>query len=251
MHILLTNDDGIRAQGIKALYAALVAANHQVDVVAPMRQQSGVGQCLTVFEPVRVKTYTEGAYTGTGLYGTPADCVKLALGELLKTPPDLVVSGINLGANVGPDVLYSGTIAAAIEGMLAKFPSIAVSLDDHNARDLTKQAAHFTRLLAQIDWAKVPEKRVLNVNYPKGDFATQKGLRICSQSKATWLNSYTARLDPRGATYYWLDGDIAQNELEENCDLVLLREGYITLTPLYFDFNDQEGLDILKSMDLS
>ena len=130
MDVLLTNDDGIRAPGLRAMYAALREAGHNVRVVAPMRQQSGVGHSLTVFEPLRAMQFEEPDFTGTGVYGTPTDCVKLALGRLLPRRPDMVISGINAGPNVGPDILYSGTVGAATEAAHEELPSLAVSYDD-------------------------------------------------------------------------------------------------------------------------
>ncbi|MBO6171501.1 MAG: 5'/3'-nucleotidase SurE, partial [Desulfovibrio sp.] len=168
MDILLSNDDGIRAKGLRALYAALVEAGHTVHVVAPMRQQSGVGHSLTVFEPVRAMEFEEPGFRGLGVYGTPTDCVKLALGHLLPRRPDMVISGINAGANVGPDILYSGTVGAATEAAHEDLPSIAVSHDCHDPRheDLMPQARHLAALAARIDWPRLGHRRVLNVNYP-------------------------------------------------------------------------------------
>ena len=250
MKILLTNDDSIRALGIKTLYQALKDAGHEVSLVAPMRQQSAVGQGLTVFEPVRVKPYAEGDYQGIAVYGTPTACVKLALGHLVKKP-DLVISGINLGANVGPDLLYSGTVAAAIEAAASGFAALALSLDDHKAKNVSQQAKHAVSLLPQIPWDKFKGRRVINVNYPKIPFSQNKGLKICPHALALWENSYEERKDPRDDSYYWLDGDIDTSTVANDTDCYYLSQGYITLTPLKINFNDPEGLNLLKDLTLA
>lgn len=251
MNILLTNDDGIQARGIHAIYFALCEQGHSVQIVAPISQQSGVGQGLTVFEPVRAENYHEENYHGLAVYGTPADCVKLALGAIVKTPPDLVVSGINLGSNIGPDVLYSGTIAAAVEASLEGIPSMALSMNDFKAKDLSGQARHAARLASQIDWTKFKNRRVLNVNYPSCPMEETRGVRVCPLSTATWRNAYTERRDPRNNSYWWLDGELNPDEITKDSDCHLLREGYITVTPLLIDYTDRENLDFFRSINLS
>ena len=256
MNVLLTNDDGIRARGLRALYAALMEAGHTVFVVAPMRQQSGVGHSLTVFEPVRATVIEEPGFTGTGVFGTPTDCVKLALGRLLPQRPDLVMSGINAGANVGPDILYSGTVGAATEAAHEELPSMAVSHDSfsHNTGpdvDLMPQARHAVALASRINWAEVGRRRVINVNYPACPLDEVKGLRVCPQTSAVWVNTYSERLDPRGAPYWWLEGEIPAETIEPDSDKDMLNRGYITLTPLRFDFTDTAGLNALAGMKLA
>ncbi|MBQ7606845.1 MAG: 5'/3'-nucleotidase SurE [Desulfovibrionaceae bacterium] len=246
MNILLTNDDGIRALGIRTMAEALTQAGHTVHVVAPMRQQSGVSQCLTIFDPLRTKEYRDGAYHGTGVYGTPADCVKLALGSLLSERPDLLISGMNLGANVGPDLLYSGTVAAAIEGSQDGIPSLALSYNDHDACDVKAQADHATRLIDRIPWAKLPKKRVLNVNYPHCAMEDVKGVRVCPQSLVNWQNLYQKNTDPRGLPYFWLLGNLDEASIAEDSDIALLRQNYITISPLRFEFTDSESIPFLR-----
>ena len=252
MDILLTNDDGIRAKGLRALYAALVEAGHTVHVVAPMRQQSGVGHSLTVFEPVRAMEFVEPEFRGLGVYGTPTDCVKLALGHLLPRRPDMVISGINAGPNVGPDILYSGTVGAATEAAHEDLPSIAVSHDCHDPgdADLIPQARHLASLALRVDWSRLGHRRVLNINYPACPLDRAKGLRVCPQTSAVWKNTYTERRDPRGAPYWWLEGEIPAETIEAGSDKDMLNRGYIVLTPLRFDFTDQAGLQALKDMSL-
>ena len=251
MNVLLSNDDGIRAMGLRALYQALREAGHTVTVVAPMRQQSGVGHSLTVFEPLRAMEFVEDDFTGLGIYGTPTDCVKLALGNLLKKKPDLVMSGINLGPNVGPDILYSGTVGAATEAALEDLPSMAVSYDDFRpVSDLLPQARHAVALATRINWKQVPKRRVINVNYPSCPLEEAKGLRVCPQTTAVWKNTYSERKDPRNAPYWWLEGEIPPHTINAGSDKDLLNSGYITVTPLRFEFTDMECMAELEKMEL-
>ncbi len=250
MRVLLTNDDGIYAPGLRILYSALRRRGHTVHVVAPMAQQSGVGHSLTVFSPLRGIRFKEADFEGFGLYGTPADCVKLALGSLLHPAPDLVMSGINAGANVGPDILYSGTVGAATEACHELLPSMAVSNDEDEPAHLPDKALHAVRLAEAMDWKSLPPRRLLNVNYPAGPLSACRGLRVCPQTDAVWQNSYDERRDPRGDRYWWLVGSIPPETVNAGTDKDLLGRGYITLTPLCFNFTDEEGLEQLKDMPL-
>ena len=251
MNVLITNDDGIRAPGLRALYQALKERGHDVHVVAPMRQQSGVGHSLTVFEPLRAVQFDEADFHGLGIYGTPTDCVKLALSSLLDQRPDIVLSGINLGPNCGPDILYSGTVGAATEACHENLPTMAISDDESEPVDMLEKARHAVRLAETIDFAKFPPRRVINVNYPKGPFAKNKGVRVCAQTTAVWKNGYLERRDPRGNRYWWLEGEIPPETINQGSDRDLLTRGYVTVTPLFFDFTDQESLDLLDGMDLA
>lgn len=246
MKILLTNDDGIQAVGLRALYQALVEAGHDVRVVAPVTEQSAVGHAVTLSMPLKVKEFREDHFQGQGVYGTPVDCVKLGLSTLLDEPPELVLSGINAGANVGVDILYSGTVSAATEGALMRLPAMAVSFDEFNPGDLSGQARHAVSLLPTIPWNKLPDRCVLNLNYPKGSIRDAKELRICPHTRASYNDVYDSRMDPRGRPYYWLDGEIPPESISPDRDRALLTEGYITLTPLHFDFTDRETLSMLN-----
>lgn len=251
MDVLLTNDDGINAAGLRSLYKALRARGHNVNVVAPMHQQSGVGHSLTVFEPLRSQKIVDGDFEGHGIYGTPTDCVKLGLGCLSPTRPNLVMSGINLGPNAGPDIFYSGTVGAAAEAAHDNVPSMAISWGGFSPADvLEKIAAHAVELAEKIDWQALAPKRVVNVNYPNVNFGEIKGLRICPQSLAIWRNIYEERLDPRGSSYWWLDGDVPRDSILEGTDKDLLARGYITITPLRFEYTDEEGIGALQKMGL-
>ncbi|MDO5536883.1 MAG: 5'/3'-nucleotidase SurE [Desulfovibrionaceae bacterium] len=250
MKVLLTNDDGIHARGLMALYTALCERGHDVTVVAPMQQQSGVGHSLTVYKPLQAVRFSQPGFQGLGVYGTPTDCVKLALGNLLPEPPDLVMSGINAGPNVGPDILYSGTVGAATEACHEDLASMAVSDDEDDPVDLLGKARHAVALAETLDWASMPRRRVINVNYPRGPLAESRGVRVCPQTTAVWKNSYLERRDPRGARYWWLVGEVPAKDVNPGSDKALLGEGYVTVTPLCFAFTDEAGLEVLQRTPL-
>lgn len=245
MNILLANDDGIQAIGLRALYFALVEAGHTVHVVAPVTEQSAVGHAVTLSMPIKVKEFHEDGFTGRGVYGTPVDCVKLGLSTLLAEKPDLVLSGINAGANVGVDILYSGTVSAATEGALMEIPSMAVSMDNFNPTDLSGQARYAAELLPKIPWDSLPAKCVLNLNFPDCPIEEARDLILCPHTGASYEDYYQTRQDPRGGAYYWLDGAIPPERISADRDRALLTQKHVTLTPLHFDFTDREALSML------
>ena len=248
MRILLTNDDGIHAVGLRAMYKALLAAGHDVLVVAPMTEQSAVGHSVTILSPLRVKLIEEEHFTGRGVFGTPTDCVKLAVSEFMPQPPDIVVSGINAGANVGPDILYSGTVAAATEGAHLGFPALAVSHDSFQPSNLDIHAAYAVSVMERIPWTELPPRRVMNLNLPDRPVEDFLGLSLCRQTSAIWLDWYERREDPRGRAYWWLQGDIPPDKVEPGTDKRLLTDGWATLTPLKFEFTDALTLEKLRDI---
>jgi len=248
MKILLTNDDGIQAVGLRSMYHALGRAGHDTRVVAPVTEMSAVGHAVTLAAPLRVKIFDEADFHGQGVSGTPADCVKLGLTTLLDSVPDLVVSGINAGANVGVDILYSGTVSAATEGALMGFPALAVSYDSFDPGELSGQADFAAGLLGKVDWSGLPRNCVLNLNFPNLPMERVKGLKVCPQTRAAYHDWYEEREDPRGRKYYWLTGVIPVDKVSPGKDRALLTEGYITLTPLRFDFTDHESMELLRGL---
>lgn len=246
MRVALTNDDGIHAVGLRAIYAALREAGHDVHVIAPMSEQSAVGHAITILSPLRVKLVKENGFTGYGIYGTPTDCVKLGISELLQNAPDIVVSGINAGANVGPDILYSGTVAAATEAAHLGFPALAVSYDSFQATDLTEHARYAVDIMQRIPWEELPPRRVMNLNLPDRPVSEFQGLSLCPQTSAVWKDWYYRREDPRGRPYWWLDGDIPPEKVVPGSDKGLLSDGWATLTPLKFEFTDATTLEKLR-----
>lgn len=252
MRILLSNDDGIHADGLRAMYTALCEAGHTVHVYAPATEQSAASSKLTLSTPLRITTVKDGDFVGKAVSGTPADCVQIAL-AVDDFLPDMVVSGINAGPNIGIDVFYSGTVAAALEGAMAGIPALALSRRMHGKDDPLAVARHAAGLLPLIPWDKTMG-RVINVNYPIASPAESKGLRVCPISPTHWKPGYDRRLDPRGRPYYWFsvgDNRFALPESERNSDVALLDEGFITLTPLHFDVTDAPLVKALGEVSLT
>lgn len=248
MNVLLTNDDGIQATGLRAMRQALVERGHDTLAVAPMRQQSGVSRSLTVFEPLRSENFSEDGFSCIGVHGTPADCVKLALAEFMPHLPDIVISGINIGRNVGPDIFYSGTVAAAAEGAHAGLKSMAVSRAGiGNGANMLEVARHAALLAEKIVERHGLEGKVVNVNYPSVPLGQARGPRVCPQSMAVWRNVYNRRHDPRGWPYWWLVGDM--DKIGKDTDLDLLENGYITITPLKFEYTDEDELRNMRDFE--
>jgi 5'-nucleotidase len=246
MRYLLTNDDGIYARGLSALYEEL-SKDADCLIVAPEVEQSAVGHAITIFRPLMVRRAEKnGRFLGYAVAGTPADCVKIGIMELSGCPVDLIVSGINKGANVGINILYSGTVSAATEGIMLGVPSLAVSLDTHKDADFTV-AAKFARKMAAFMMAKGPfHGAALNVNVPAIPEEEIKGVVVTRQGKGRYQDSFDKRTDPRDNIYYWLAGE-SQFTTEEDAgaDDCALRKGNITITPLYYDLTCHAALDDL------
>jgi 5'-nucleotidase len=243
MEILITNDDGIYADGIFALYDSL-RKTARVTVVAPDTQRSAVGHAITLADPLRVTEVRRyGKFFGYATSGTPADCVKLAIRAIMKKKPDLVFSGINLGANMGYNVLYSGTVSGATEGALLGIPSVAISLATFSKPDFCCAAA-FARQIA-ADASRLPPGTLLNVNVPAVPASRIKGVSITRQSRTLFEDRFDKRTDPHGQTYYWLTGSLNQKDAAPDSDLSALRRNRVSITPLQFDLTDYKFLDEL------
>src|SRR5262245_31551926 len=202
MRILVTNDDGILAPGIAALAEALAPLG-EIEVVAPESGQSGAAHAITFMAPLITQRVTVGgALAGWSVDGSPADCVKLAVCELCGGRPDLVVSGINAGSNRGVDVIYSGTVAAAVEAAFIGIPSIAVSLEASAELDFARAARHARTIVERAIELAIPPGTVLNVNIPRLDRGDPRGVKIVPQSTAPWTDTYDRRTDPRGRAYF-------------------------------------------------
>ena len=248
MKILVTNDDGIRAPGIAALAEALDTLG-EVEVVAPADGQSGAGHGITFLRPLTAERVSMGASRqGWSVDGTPADCVKLGVHELLGNRPDLVVSGINAGANRGVDVLYSGTVAAAAEAALMGIPSVAVSLEASASFDFATAGAWALRVLAPVLPIGIPRGQMLNINIPAASRMAAKGIRMVPQSLLPWEDSYQKRRDPRGRDYYWLRGAGPAQDNENPTDLQALNDGWVTVTPLQFNLTAHQQMATWKDL---
>ncbi|HVO67806.1 MAG TPA: 5'/3'-nucleotidase SurE [Syntrophales bacterium] len=248
MRFLLTNDDGVYARGLSALYQEL-SKDADCLVVAPEVEQSAVGHAITLFRPLMVRRAKKnGGFIGYAVKGTPADCVKIGIRELSDKPVDLVVSGINLGANVGINVIYSGTVSAATEGIIMGVPSMAISLDAHKDADFSF-AARFTRKLAAFILNDNPIKNIaINVNIPAIPEEEIKGVVVAKQGKARLIENFEKRMDPRDNIYYWLAGETKLSDHEEiDSDACALRHGMISITPIFYDLTRYDVLEELSA----
>ncbi|MGI5912917.1 MAG: 5'/3'-nucleotidase SurE [Syntrophomonadaceae bacterium] len=244
MRILLTNDDGIYARGIQALLPELSSIG-ELFVAAPDRERSGTGHSITVFDPIRVvKTSLPGVKSAWIIGGTPVDCVKLALNKLLPSSIDLVISGINHGPNLGTDVLYSGTVSAAAEGVILGVPAIAVSLNSYQDDADFNFSARFTRNVIRVARYRGLEKKILiNVNIPALPQKDIKGIKVTKLGVRNYDNLFDERQDPRGNTYYWLGGGVVKEDQEPDSDVFAIQEGYISITPIHLDLTEYSLID--------
>ncbi len=244
MVILVSNDDGIQSEGISALEEALRKLG-EVYTVAPDREQNSMSHALTLHRPLRVEEIGSRRFA---VDGTPTDCVKLALSGLLPVRPNLVVSGINKGPNLGDDIIYSGTVAAAIEGTLLGIPSMAISLVTF--RDFVFQAAaEFAVTLASRVLEKgVPPGTLLNVNVPPTPKHEMRGWRLTRQGKRHYSEKIVERVDPRGRKYYWIGGDDLGFSQEDGTDCVVVQEGFISVTPLQVDLTNYRFLQETQAL---
>lgn len=238
MRILLTNDDGIYAEGIWAAYKELKKVG-EVIVVAPDSERSSVGHGITLSHPIYFKKVTRhGEFFGYGISGMPADCVKFATNVILKEKPDLVVSGINLGGNEGCSAFYSGTVAGAREGALMRIPSMAVSLDTFASPDFSYAAKLTANFAKKIYKHSMPKGSFISVNVPAVAKSKIQGIRVTSQGQEPIHGTFKKRKDPNGRTYYWLTGKLVSKRNDLNVDIYALRHRYVTITPFHCDLTD-------------
>lgn len=247
--ILVCNDDGIDAPGIRALAAAMTSLG-EVHIVAPIDEQSAVGHAITVRDPVRARPWDfdvpGGSVTAHAVTGTPADCVKLAANQLLPREPDLVVSGINRGPNTAVNVIYSGTVSAATEGAILGYEAIAFSLCDWEAEDYSAAARWARRIAARVLADGLPTGLLLNVNIPALSDDELMGVEITRQARSRWEESFIERSDPFKQPYYWLSGRFVNLDEGEHTDLNAVERGCISITPLRIDLTAHDALDTLR-----
>jgi len=246
MLILLTNDDGIHAPGIVAMYRELTRLG-DVHVIAPETVKSATGHGITIATPMLTNRVTvqDGAFTGIAVDGRPADCVKLAVSKLMPRPPDLVVSGLNAGANVGINVIYSGTVAAAIEAAFLGLPSVATSLllRSDVPTDFNRGAMLAREAIETILEQGLGPGHVASVNVPalRSD-QPPAGMKLCRQCTRPYVDAYEERVSPRGQKYFWNSSVFTLGASDQETDVAYLRDGYVTITPLQFDLTDQPTL---------
>lgn len=251
MQVLITNDDGYQAPGLKALVKAR-PQDCRLWVVAPDRERSATGHAITVHKPLFMTRVDMGqGVDAFHVNGTPSDCVKLAV-ELMDPPPDVVVSGINRGSNLGTDVMYSGTVSGAIEAAIAGLPAVAVSLDSHAARtpadyDFAARVAWY--LVRHLAEQPLPAGTLLNVNVPAGPEI--QGFRVTRLGIRRYRNVFHRRVDPRGRVYYWMAGEVEDvDDHDLDTDTGAVRAGYVSVTPIEFDLTKYAALDVVRDWRL-
>lgn len=263
MKLLISNDDGIFARGVRSLANALAEAGHDVTVVCPDRERSATGHSLTLHKPIRAERVEDiflPQIEAWACTGTPSDCVKLGMGTLMRQTPDYVLSGINQGANLGTDVLYSGTVSAAMEGIIEGIPSIALSLTSSSCQEFGLAASFARAILTQLAKQPLESLMLLNVNVPAVKLEELAGIAITRQGVRRYEEVFQKRVDPRGKTYYWLAGEVAEDisqmlnpdstigeiptDVQANC------QNYITVTPLQYNLTCKVGLESLQQSQL-
>jgi len=238
--VLITNDDGIHSPGIEALVQAMSEFGKSV-VIAPDRDNSAVSHSLTMNRPLRVIQLAKDRYT---VDGTPTDCVAIALKKIVHDQPDLLVSGINTGANIGDDISYSGTVSAAIEGTIYSIPSMAISVAGKPPFDF-RSAIKIARCMAQkIMQNSLPENTLLNINVPNGN--SYKSIKVTRQGRRLWQDAIRETLDRGGNHHYWIGGGTPIPDHEEDTDVYAVANGHVSITPIQLDLTNHAGISFLK-----
>jgi 5'-nucleotidase len=243
LNILVTNDDGVQSAGIHALAAALRPLG-EVTIVAPVGESSAIGHALTLARPLRLEQVSERVYS---VDGTPTDCVNLGITSVLRTRPDLIVSGINKGYNLGDDVTYSGTVAGALEGALLGIPSIAVSLERTRGGDFdfSRAASAAATVAAGVMQRGLPPRTLVNINVPR---VVTGGFRVTVQSRRNHQTRVTESIDPRGRPYYWIEEGESEWVADERSDYHAVKAGFISITPLQPDLTHHDALSFISGL---
>ena len=245
--ILITNDDGILSKGIYALWEAMHDLGDTF-IVAPSTEKSASSHSLTLSDPLTVKVIErESGFKGWSISGTPVDCVKIAIRNILKDRPNIVISGINHGANLGSNIMYSGTVSAAIEGSFLGIPSFAISLDTFNPiSSFNSPKSIIRRIINKIDLSKIPLGSILNINIPNCNVDEVKGIRITKQGNQYFKDSFEECFNPRGVPYFWMKGETIDKDRSLELDGYAVKNNYISVTPLSFKMTNNSFFDDLK-----
>ena len=247
--ILITNDDGIHSDGILALQQSVQSLGETI-VVAPEAEKSAVGHAITIADPIRIKEVErQGKFFGYAIGGTPADCVKLGVKVLLDRKPSLIVSGINLGSNLGTSILYSGTVSAAIEGVLLGIPSIAVSLDTFTDEEFSAASEIAHRFASLVLENGLPKGTALNINVPNVKKDEIKGVRVTKLGTSYYDETFDKREDPRGRIYYWMDGNLVGSEYSPDLDDIAVNENYVSVTPIHYKLTNHAYFETLSQWE--
>jgi len=244
--ILISNDDGIFAPGIYALWEAMREIGETI-IVAPDTEKSAVGHAITLTDPLRVvPVHRSGGFEGLAVSGTPSDCTKIAIKSIMDEKPDLLISGINSGANIGTNLIYSGTISAATEGTMLGIPSVAISLDSYKSDNYSVAKQTAIDIATNVLSNGIPNGTLLNVNVPYCLPDEIKGMKITRQGNQYFKDEFDKRTDPRGRTYYWMKGNIIDKDEELEFDGKAVRENYISITPIQFNMTNESYMDELR-----
>ena len=247
--ILVTNDDGISAPGIRTLISAMNEIGDVV-VVAPDSPQSAMGHAITINSTLHCNSINidDGPQIEYSCSGTPADCVKLGINEILDRKPDICVSGINHGSNSSINVIYSGTMSAAVEASVEGVPAIGFSLLDYNWNaDFSQIREHVIKITKKALKEGIPKGNALNVNFPKLKKEEIKGIKVCRQANAYWIEKFDKRTNPQGREYYWLTGEFINKDKGSDSDEWALENGYISIVPIKFDMTDHDNISKLRN----
>ncbi len=250
LHILISNDDGIDSLGIFALVQEIKKIA-DVTVIAPDKQQSAVGHAITMNYPLRaVPFHKNGQLFGYAVEGTPADAVKLGVRSLMKTKPDMILSGINHGSNTAINIIYSGTVSAATEGTILGIPSIAISLTTYGESDFSYAAKFARNLVLLVAEKGLPEGTLLNVNVPAVAENEIAGVLLTRQGKSTWDDTFDVRRDPANREYFWLTGKMNVIDTETDADQIAIQNRFVSVTPIHYDLTDRVMLDQMKAWNI-
>ena len=246
--ILITNDDGIFAPGIYALWEAMQEVG-QTTVVAPDTEQSAVGHAITLSDPLRVEgIHRTGGFEGFAVSGTPADCAKIAIRSLMDKKPDVLISGINRGANLGNNIIYSGTVSAATEGTMLGIPSVAISINSFNSDEFRGAKETAIKVVHYLTNNTLPSGTLLNVNVPYCPPEEIKGIKVTRQGNQYFQDDFDQRKDPRGRTYYWMKGKIIDDDQELYYDSKAVCDGYVSITPIHFQMTNESYFTKLEEI---
>ena len=245
-NILIVNDDGIQSPGVEALALAMDSIG-SITIVAPDQEQSAKSHSITLNDPIRLRSVNlKRGLRGWSVKGTPVDCAKIALKSLFKKKPDLLVSGINLGSNLGKNLIYSGTIGAAYEGTILGIPSAAISLDSFNAKEFKVAKQVSISIATYLLKNKLPKGTMLNVNIPYVRKNKIKGFRVTKQGRSSFIDVFEKRVDPRGQSYFWIKGKMRNIDSSIEFDGKAILSNYVSITPINFDLTDKPFIDKLE-----
>lgn len=244
--ILITNDDGILSEGIYALWESMEEVG-ETYIAAPNSGKSGSSHSLTLSEPLRVKTLErKNGFKGWSINGTPVDCVKIAIKILMGGKPDIIISGINHGANLGNNIIYSGTVSAAAEGTLSGIPSMAISLASDKKNNYKSAKIYAKKIIKHILKYGLPVGTLLNVNIPNCDYEQINGIQITRQGNQCFIDEFEMRVDPRSSKYYWIKGKMIDEDRSIDFDGNAIKENYVSITPIYYRLTNETYLNDLK-----